>query len=335
MFKKIAAIALALTLCLLAVGCSKDEAPDGMHNVTAEGQPFVLYVPNSWADNSVSGISGAHVTTAEGGITVSARFYARGAEVTLDTFTAECLASYSSYAKEYQLVSNEASVLGGADAKEIIYTAKNGDVDYTFRHRIAKHSTAQGFVVLSFNCPTASYETTAEQFALVANAFVLCDMPERPNDNVTDKKTPVGMKIASADHLEYRLYVPESWVCSSESGRSEAYVDKDGKPNITVTSYSPDGDDTTVESYWATCETEYKQKLSNYEFIGSEERTVADRAAVSYTYTAAYDGVKVKLMQTVTVYNGMVYSVTYTAREADFDAHLGEVNGMLDVFIFR
>ena len=334
MFKKIAAILIALLLCLAVTGCSGEDAPDGMHNVTADGQPFVLYVPDSWSDNSSSGISGAYVNAADGAMTVSARFYARESAVTLESFVNECLNAYSIQAEEYALASNNAVVLGGADAKEIVYTAKSGKVDYTFCQRIVKHTSAEGFVVVAFSCPTSLYEDNAAQLKSVFDAFLLCEMPAKPNDSLTDKKTPVGMKIASADQLQYRLYVPTSWVCNSESGVSEAYVDKAGKPNVTVTVFSPD-EDITVESYWEKCEAEYTEKLSGYTFTGSAKRTVGEKEAVSYTYTAVYDGVTLKLMQTVVKYQGMLYSITYTATAEDFDSYIADVNSMLDAFIFR
>ena len=335
MLKRIAAVLIALLLCLAVTGCSGEEAPDGMHNVTMEGQPFILYAPNSWTDNSISGISGAYVKVTEiDYMTVSARFYARESEMTLEGFVNECLNAYSVQAEGYALVSNDAVVLGGADAKEIVYTAKNGEVDYTFCQRIVKHTTAAGFVVVAFSCPTSLYESTQDQIKSVFESFLLCEMPEKPNDSITDKKTPVGMKIASADQLQYRLYVPTSWVCSSESGVSEAYVDKAGKPNVTVTVFSP-SDDITVDSYWKMCEEEYGKQLSDYTFIGSAERTVAERDAVCYTYTATHGGTSMKLMQTVIKYQSMMYSITYTATAEDFDTYLADVNSMLDAFIFR
>ena len=334
MLKKIAAMLIALLLCLAVTGCSGDEAPDGMHNVTADGEPFVLYVPESWTDNSSSGISGAYVQAADGAMTVSARFYARESGTTLDSFKNECLNSYSTQAKEYSLTAEPVSVvLGGADAFEMVYTAKSGSTAYTFCHRIAKHTSAEGFVVVSFACPTSLYEGNKDQLKSVFEEFLLCEMPATPNDSFTDKKTPVGMKIASEDKLQYRFYVPTSWVCNSKSGCSEAYVDKAGKPNVTVTVYSPD-EDITVEKYWEKCESEYEEKM-DYAFVGSEKRTVAEREAVSYTYTVTYSGASLKLMQTVVKYQGMLYSITYTATAEDFDSYLADVNSMLDAFIFR
>ena len=83
-------------------------------------------------------------------------------------------------------------------------------------------------------------------------------------------------------------------------------------------------------------EGEYKKTFGDkYEYVGESERTVAERDAVSYTYVVSYGGERVKIMQTVLVYNGVVYSITYSAFEANFDAHTADVNRMLDAFIFR
>ena len=145
---------------------------------------------------------------------------------------------------------------------------------------------------------------------------------------------PDGMKIASSDKIEYVMYVPSSWICDSTSGVSEAYVSESGRPNVTVTSYSYDTE-MTPSSYFEACEEEYKDILDGYELLESTERKVGDRAAISYVYTASVDGVQVKIMQTVYDYNGMMYSFTYTALEERFDAHLDDVEDMLDAFRFR
>ena len=331
MFKKIAAILLAALMCIMAVGCSGDDAPDGMHLVSLDGEPFKLYVPNSWSDNRVSGISGAYFSSADN-IAVSARYFSADEDVTLVQYVDECISSYSKALELFDLEENQATVLSGVDARELVYDAKISGVKYTFRELIAKY--LGDFVILTFRAPAEKYSDCTEQFDLIIDEFVLCEKAEPINDCVTDKKTPDGMKIASSDDIEYRLYVPTSWVCSSESGRSEAYVSESGRPNVTVTSYSPDGD-ISAEKYFKMCEEKYEDELSGYSFVSSEERTVAERNAISYTYSASYDGADITVMQTVLVYNGMVYSITYTALADSFESHMSDVNAILDAFIFR
>ena len=74
MIKRITAALLALLMCFAVVGCSRDGAPDGMHLVSAEGEPFKLYVPEVWQSNASSGISGAFLSATDN-IAVSARYF--------------------------------------------------------------------------------------------------------------------------------------------------------------------------------------------------------------------------------------------------------------------
>ena len=344
MIKRIVAILLALLMCAAFVGCANDGAPDGMKDATTEGQPFKLYVPNSWAVNTDSGISSAYLSSV-GYISVSARYYTpENSEMTLDEYVTarknDLAAEFSD--KSFATVpsgnadGNDVVVLGKGsnmqDARQIMFTARIDEVAYTFRQIITKYKG--DFIILSFTVTSDTYDTVLEDIEKIREEFVCCDKPEYSGDNTTDKKTPEGMKIASANNLEYRLYVPaDGWTCDSKSGKSEAYASDNS--SVTVTSYSP-SITMTAREYWSMAEEEYKKTFGDkYEFIGESARTVAERDAVCYTYVVSYGGERVKIMQTVLVYNGMVYSITYSALEANFDAHTADVSRMLDVFIFR
>lgn len=332
MAKKIAALMLAILLCLTFVGCSNDGAPDGMFSATVEGEPFILYVPDKWTSNTASGISSAFYSATDK-IGVSARYYTpENPQMTLEEYVTLCIENYFSTLELFTLTENKAAVLGGADAKELVYTAEYDSQEYTFRQMLVKY--LGDFVVLTFYAPTDMYSDNTAYFDSIADEFVLCEKTVDTGDCVTDKKTPEGMKIASSDVVEYRLYVPNTWVCSSESGTSEAYYPESGKPNVTVSSYSPD-ETMTAQEYFAECEKQYKDTFSDYTLISSETREVGGRDAVSYTYGATVGDVRVRIMQTVFVYSDLVYSFTYTALEDSFDAHLDDVDAMLDAFIFR
>ncbi len=331
MIKKISALLLALVLCVAMVACSKDGAPDGMKNVTIEGEPFVLYVPEAWIDNRSSGISSAYYSSLDN-VLVTARYYTPSQERTLDEHAAALSDSYAATLSLFALVSREAAMLGGENAVQLVYTADVGGRSYTYRQMVTLYGG--DVVLLTFYCPTDLYEIHNEEFSAIVEVFALRDKGEVKNDCVTDKKTPEGMKIASSDNMQYRLYVPTSWICNSESGMSEAYYPTSGKPNVTVTAYSPDTE-MTAEQYFAACETEYKQKIGGYELLSTADRTVAERAAKCYTYKAKYGETEFTVMQTVLEYNDMMYSITYTALTDSFETYLGDVNTMLDSFIFR
>ena len=332
MAKKIVAIFLAALTCFAFVGCSNDGAPDGMHLVSLEGEPFKLYVPKSWGNNVSSGISSAYFSGLDN-VTVSARYYTSEDEDTsLDEYVDACVLSYSQTLELFNLEENNAAVLSGVDAKELIYTAKQDGTEYTFRQLIVKY---QGdFVLLTFHAPSETYENYADQFDAIAEVFTLCEKGDTVNDCVTDKKTPDGMKIASTENVEYRLYVPQSWICNTAGGASEAYVSESGKPNVTVTAYYPE-ESMSIDEYFEMCEDEYEDALEGYELISAEDRTVAERDSRSFTYKASHGGADIRIMQTVIAYNERFYSITYTALDDSFDAHMDDVDAILDAFRFR
>ena len=333
MLKKIIALALVAVICLLTVGCGSSDTPKDMKKSSLEGEPFILYVPEGWVENSKSGLSSAYYISSKT-IAVSARYETvADTSVTVDKYIESYASKLASTVKDFNMVSLDAAVLGGKDARDMKYTMSREDgVSLTNRLICVRHG--EDMVSLNFYCETELYEANSEQFKQMADVFVLTEK-KVVNDNVTDKHTPDGMKIASSDNIEYRLYVPTNWICDSTSGRSEAYYPTSSRPNVTVTSYT-DSDATTPEGYFAELEKEYAAKLSGFELLGtSEKKTVGGRDAVSYTYRVEYDGVSFRIMQTVLIYLDNAYSITYTALDEDFEEHLSDVEKILEAFRFR
>ncbi len=336
MIKKFSALLIALVLCLCLFACSGTDAPDGMKSVTIEGEPFVLYVPEAWTDNCSSGVSSAYYSSRDN-ILVTARYFTPAQETSLDAYVASLKDAYSKTLTEYSFVSEDATVLeaSGVNAIQLVYTAKENGREFKYRQIVTLHKG--DFVLLTFHCPAELYDGKAEEFASIEKVFKLCDREAVANDEIVDKKTPEGMKIASSDNKQYKFYVPKSWVCNVESGITEAYYDESGKPNVTVTAFSPDGE-ITAEQYFELCEAEYKKTLgeNGYERLGDPvARKVADRDALSYTYSTKLGDKEFKIRQTVLIYNEIAYSITYTALTDSFDAHIADVDLMLDHFEFR
>ncbi len=331
MTKKLIFALLCAILCISAfAGCSDDGVPDGMFSTTIEGEPFILYVPDGWTDNCDSGISSAYYGL---NVIASARYYSpEGEDQTLegfvDAYIAELVAEDAelSYERKSSKLGKKTEAIRleydferegtTSKAKAIHYVASNKDL----------------FVMLSFYCESAAFEDYAESFEDIRSEFVLCD-PKAINDVETDKKTPEGMKLASGD-IEYRFYVPNSWVTNLSDGFSSAYYNESGRPNVSVTSFSLSSE-MTADEYFDSCEEKYKTELSGYELLSRIERKVYDRDAVCFTYKTVYGGKEIKIMQTVFIYNDLAYSITYTAHADRFDAHIDDVNAMLDAFALR
>lgn len=333
--KKIIAVLTAIIFLVLPLSAcsSKESVPKGMQLASAEGEPFKLYVPEGMNVNIDSGISGAFVHNPEK-IVISARYYTPAdSEMTVSEYITYCEQGYAESLTEFVVVSHDPAVLAEKDAIKLVYTAKIDSVDYTCTQYTVLHKG--DMVSLHFYIPTDAVASYADVTNAVTSNFVLCDKAEPKNDEFVDKKTPDGMKIASHDKIEYRFYVPMSWICDSESGISEAYYPESEKTNVTVTSYSPDGDLSAAE-YIALCEEEYKTAVSGYELIEKTDGfEVAGRDALSITFKANYDGIDYKIRQTTFMYNKMIYSITYTATDAAFDLHTEDLEQMISEFSFR
>ncbi len=341
MHKRITACILAIILLLgVLVSCNKDDGvPDGMYSATVAGEPFTLYVPEGWTDNRDSGISSAYYSLVDA-VTVSAKYYTMQGEETLEAYMAKCEAAYSGYAG-YKIKERAASLLGGKDAVRyefsFLRTVDTAAGSAETRVGVIQYYVQNGsqVVMLNFYCiESALDDTYREMFEQIRKEFVLGESVPVDENPVTDKKTPEGMKIASHSESEYVFYVPMSWSTDMSDKMSEAHVPASGKPNISVTSFSPDGQVTAAE-YFSQCEAIYKKDISSYTRIGDSARTVGGCEAISYIYTAAYGSASYKIMQTVLIYNSMAYSITYTALSEDFDIYLSDVNTMLDSFRFR
>ena len=340
--KKIFALILALViLCAALVSCSKGDTPDGMKSVTLEGEPFVLYVPEGFTDNTASGVSGAYYTSVDNTLMVSARYYTPAdKDMDLDGYITYCADSYALSLEGFEKSGKvEGDTLGGADARKLTYYMTSGDVEYRVTQITVKHKG--DFISLTFYA-TNEAMTVYENFVKeIKENFKLADKTETKGDEVVDKKTPDGMKIASSDIVEYRFYVPKSWVCFSESELSSAYYPESEKTNVTVTSYSPTNEEKgmTLDEYYDKCIKEYKKTIKGFpETVTVKDGLkVAEKDAKSLVFTAEYDGVVYKIRQ-VMLYsgqNGLFYTFTYTATEQNYELHMADFEAMLKAFTFR
>ncbi|MBQ7383524.1 MAG: hypothetical protein IJV72_01885, partial [Clostridia bacterium] len=299
--KKFTALAAAIIMCVMFLtACAGGEkAPEGMKLASIEGEPFKLYVPEEMSLNTDSGISSAFSYVPEK-LIISARYSTPDDDtLSLEKYMNYCAEGYADSLELFELKSIDSSVLSGVDALKMVYTASIDGVDYTCTQLSAKYG--EYIVSLNFYIPTATLEGYSGIVDSVIEEFVLCEKTEPDNDTVTDKKTPEGMKIASGDKLEYRLYVPTSWICNPESGKSEAYYPESERSNVTVTSYSPNESMGTAD-YIAQCEEEYAKSVKGYELLEKTELQVASRDAISMTFKANYDGIDITIKQVSFVY---------------------------------
>lgn len=332
--KKIILIILTLLLCLSLVACGDDGVPEGMQDATTEGQPFKLYVPSSWTENTSSGTSGASVRIADDKVIVSARVFAEifCADTTLNEFPNTTIAScQKTFGESFNLISQSSTVLAGKDAIKLVYDFETDD-KYTATAYYTLHESY--VILLSFYTTGNAHELFADNISDIVTNFTLCEKSLVSEDAVIDKNTPEGMKIASSDKLEYRFYVPMTWVCSSESGMSEAYF-PEGKTNVTVTSYSPDKA-MTLKEYFELCESEYAKNLTDYVHLSTlEGANVAGLDAYDFIFSSNNDSFRTRQVVFYSPVTGLFYNITYTATTGNYKLHIDDFEAMLDAFTFR
>ncbi len=336
MIKKISAILFAILFCLCAVGCSADDpnAPEGMRSATVSGEPFTLYVPSGWSDNTASGISSAYYSAVEG-LSVSARYFTPKTPLTKEAYLDICrIAAEAEYKSAgYELVEDKTeAALGKKDARKLSYKFMHGEVFIRCTQITTEHEGE--LISLYLYCPETELEARKEVLEQIRSSFVLGTKAPAPAEVIT-KDTPEGMKLASDKDIEYRLFVPKTWVCDPESGASDAYYPESGRPNISVTSFVPDSS-MSVTEHFAKCEERYKTEFDGYSRTDEPvQREVGGRPAYSYTYTVRAEGEEIRIMQTVLAYDSSFYTITYTARAEAFDKHTADVDAILSAFKFR
>ena len=250
---------MAVMTCF--AGCNDDGVPDGMYSATVAGEPFILYVPEGWTDNRDSGISSAYYSLPDA-VTVSARYYSpdMSGEFTIEAYVDAFVTEFKNSYDTFKLVDKSAAKLDGKDGTRLQYTfdrivereGKEETVNVTVIQYYVKHES--DVVVLSFYSTTSAYnkdEEYATVFEQMRSEFVLCKKETVTDEPQVDKNTPEGMKKASFKDCEYVFYVPTTWRCDMSDKFSEAYYPHEsGKPNVTVTSFSPDNV-LTAKEYFA------------------------------------------------------------------------------------
>ena len=344
MTKRILSCFFAILLCLLCFSaCSSEEdgVPEGMYSVTKDGEPFILYVPGDWTDNRDSGISAAYIMN--DGIFVSARHYSLNG-LTLEAYVDGVLADYERIYESSNFDSIERSSkesLSKKTATKLQFSFDRGDeksaVNTTVTQYYAEHKGE--VIVLSFYCTTERYKAYKDIFATIKTEFVIRNASNSGSAPVTDEDTPEGMKNASFSGGEYAFYVPKSWDTDMSDKLTEATA-KDKKANVTVTGYLPSVE-MTVDEYFELCESEYKKLGDSYTLLKSGGRYIktvgsdGENNATTFEYKIVRGETSYVFSQTVLYYNGMFYSITYTALEENFDTYQADLEKMLENCRFK
>ena len=153
-----------------------------------------------------------------------------------------------------------------------------------------------------------------------------------------DDAPPSGMIEAATAGAEYHLYVPELWVVNNGNGVSGAYTSSADRANVTLTSYLPDSAMSAEEYFGNVCLPQYKNGvLAGFEVLTElcADTTLGGLNAKKYVYIYSLAGVDYETMQVIASTGKMIYTLTYTAKAANYADHTEDVEEIVKAFAFR
>ncbi len=344
--------ALLLSLAACAQG-PDDTVPQGMMLASCVGADYRLYVPTSWVANTSYGVSGAYRNLSKLS-TVSVNRYDIPAEMTAEPAPAEqadrlgyfhatyCLPPIASTALDGKLTMDTEkcipTTLDGVNAKQYVF---HGLIDGTTLHFLQVVAERNGgFYVLSFAATAEMYELCLSDVEKIVSEFVF-DEPYMPSTYVKelekDENTPAGMKVAYGKDVAYRFYVPTAWEVRMDD-TVYAAVHPTDRSSVSVMPYMPDADNMSVAEYLQMNRDQMTRLLGTdaLEVISDSQKVdLGGRQATVFEYRLTLGGQVYRYRQYVAAYKSMIYSLTYTARDADFEAHLGDLDMIVANFKFR
>lgn len=339
------------------VSCSKKDIPDGYQLIARDGDTFRLYVPTQgWTSNTSSGVTSAYFALSSESTGEPATFInvytpddAKGCE-TVEQYWEICNSKLSAELTDYAYIESESGVtsLGGEAAGKYIYTAKkntgiggseqSSPVTYKYMQIMAIHN-GQMYVLL-FCAPEADYEkrvvdmngNTENEDLGVIGYFRFADAYVGENNKKYDKAdVPEGMKLASSKERPYMLFAPDDWSIDDSGQITNVYTAD--RSNLTVQFIMPSEAEHSVEAYWKTCMKKYENILTEITEGESSLQTVGGiEGSMVGTFSGKSGGVEYKFKQAIVLKGEVYYIITYTAKAENYDAHIDDVNQMIEHF---
>lgn len=358
---RVGAIFLCLCAWLALPSCSEKESdiPEGMKSATCAGENFRLYVPSGWNVNTAYGISGAYFSALEQSsvsvvgykITESMEFDMKLSEKVDSERPSTRLQWYFEeqvYTALVRVADGGAvtahtedfadTTLDGVNAKRYHHTAEVDEVELHFLHVVAERANC--FYVFSFTATERYYEQlyTAsdsdvkkilKEFKFAGSGY----KPEEPAKELESGDAPEGMKLASTEEVAYLFYVPRTWKINVTD---EVYFASNDGAMVSVTPFQPNTTNISVKTYAEDCEKKLKAASEGYEaLVHFENGKLGGGNALIWEYRYMMGGVTYHGRQVMVGYGGMIYSVTYTALESDYDTYLQDAMRIFEEFSFR
>ncbi len=350
---KFLAVALvALTLIFSFASCKQSDAPEGYQLVVCEGDKFRLYVPTqAWMPNTTGGVTSAFFSQSEN-TSVSVCVADDAGEMTAEEYANYCNEKFASELDGYSLIGTERCVLGGVAAIKSVFVASNlfqtadgawEKTTYKYMQVTARYDG--DMYILTYTAPEEYYESHLEDVegndkgaGIIPYFTFSSPYSSGEEKKYSDKvEVPEGMKLISTDERAYRFFVPTEWQINKRTDMSAAYYSESDRSNVSVQLYICGTGDAvqSIDTYFERCESSYKEIFAQYALISSEDITMSGISAKKYVMTVTSGGIEYKMLQAVVKKGDAIYCLTYTATAENYDAHVSDVEKMIEVFEIR
>ena len=335
----LAALIIVITLfsVLAMSSCGKnDGAPDGMQLVRGgEDVGYNFWGPEEWVVSNFGNISCTYASK----IDMSSMTFAE-TEKPAGTIAEYFESEKTKFPYEITVsVNGDDCEFGNADklAKKYVYTYTYKDFSYTCMQIFVTNSDS--FYIFTYTASNAQrntgedsyYNFYLEKVNEVISVFEFTGKSAAENSEAKYERDDDGYILISDEILSgFKMYVPETFKPDYSSALVSASHADGSNFSMAQATY------TGVESkdYWSA----RKDNINAFANNSLEEIETAKqisikntRWAIAYEYTYVYDNVKYHVYQIQIVANATTgYVFTYTATEDNYNAHLNEMNKVLD-----
>jgi len=151
-------------------------------------------------------------------------------------------------------------------------------------------------------------------------------------------EVPDNMQEAAIASAPYHLYVPTTWLTTTESGVSGARVNSTADiANVTVTAYYPDEAMTPAAYFENVCLPGYTANLKSFSRLTEldGDTTLGGKDAKCYVFVHTLDDTIYQVKQIIVAQGSVIYVLTYTAKSTNYDTYVGDVEEIRAHFTFR
>ncbi len=334
--KRLICLLLALLMLLPLAACAS-KRPSGYHLVSLEKDPFDLYVPGTWRDNSASSISSAYYSNDQK-IMVSAVAYENTRSETLLAFVTRIESEYAERLDRYEKSGEiTETTLGGNAAYRLEYFTviepSNEYADETLMKFCSIFAIYDKYVVnLTYCAASTYYADRMEDFENIMAYFTFREPVIAPPVQGEDGEEYV---LASNEKHVYKFYVPSTWTVLTGSEIPGAYrFSNDGdRSNVSLMEYVLSTEITDAETYWEYFKQHHQDPL---EVISIDKNAKLGKYnAFSAEYTTVTNGETYHIKQVFLATSDVIYIFTYTSSEAFYAKHLDDVAKMVEMFEFK